>query len=132
MGFIKLNRFGDPCGGFFDAATVVEKARQTFPDVKVLSGDPLSLSADRAAAQGAADHIVRTLRRNQQDYSPACAFEIGIEEGGTIQGRARRYDVTFLFEDSLGEEWHQQLFVFLQSLGTGRIEEGMEKTANCT
>jgi len=119
MGFIKLNRFGDHNAAVFDVVAVVEKVRQTFPDVKVLSGDPLSLSADRAAAQGAADHIVRTLRRNQQDYGPACAFEIGIEDGGTIQGRARRYDVTFLFEDSLEEEWYRRLFAFLQCLGSG-------------
>ncbi len=129
MGFIKLNRYGDPCGSVFDAAAVVERARETFPGVQVLPGDPLALSAERAEALGAADHVVRTLRRNQQEYGPACAFEIGIEGEGTIQGRARRYDVTFLFADSLAKEWRQRLHAFLQGLGAGRIEEGTENVA---
>jgi hypothetical protein len=46
MGFMKLNRFGDPSGCVFDAAAVVEKARQAFPGVQVLPGDPLVLSAN--------------------------------------------------------------------------------------
>jgi hypothetical protein len=129
MGFIKLNRYGDPSGVVSDAAEVVEKARKTFTGVKVLPGDPLALSAERAAASGAADHVVRTLRRNQQDYGPARAFEIGAEGGGTIQGRARRYDVTFLFADPLAEGWRQRLLAFLQGLGAGRIEEGAESVA---
>src|SRR5207302_6867209 len=117
MGFMKLNRSGDPSGCVFDAAAVVEKARQTFPGVHVLPGDQLALAAERAAAMDAADHVVRTLRRNQEDYGPAYAFEIGIEGPGTIQGRARRYDVTFLFADPLAEEWRQRLLAFLQGLG---------------
>jgi hypothetical protein len=129
MGFMKLNRFDDPSGCVFDAAAVVEKARQTFPGVQVLPGDPLALAAERAAAMDAADHVVRTLRRNQQDYGPACAFKIGIEGGGTIDGRARRYDVTFLFADSLAEEWRQRLLAFLQGLGAGRIEEAVDNVA---
>lgn len=129
MGFIKLNRYGDPSGCVFDAAAVVDKARQTFPDVRVLPGDPLALAAERAAAGGAADHVVRTLRHNQQEYGPACAFEIGIAGGETIQGRARRYDVTFLFADSLPEKWRQRLLDFLQGLGTGRIEEAADSVA---
>jgi hypothetical protein len=127
MGFLKLNRYGDPSGCVFDAAAVVEKARQQFPGLRLLPGDPLALSAERAADMGAADHVVRTLRRNQQDYGPACAFEIGIEGEETIQGRARRYDVTFLFADSLAEEWRQRLLAFLQGLGAGRIEEAVDK-----
>jgi hypothetical protein len=130
MGFLKLNRYGDPSGCVFDASAVVEKARQLFPGLRVLPGDPLALSAERAADMGAADHVVRTLRRNQQDYGPACAFEIGIDGGGTIQGRARRYDVTFLFADSLAEEWRQRLTAFLQGLGAGRIEEAVPNTAD--
>jgi hypothetical protein len=132
MGFLKLNRYGDPSGCVFDAAAVVEKARQLFPGLRVLPGDPLALSAERAAEMGAADHVVRTLRRNQQDYGPACAFEIGIEGGETIQGRARRHDVTFLFADSLAEEWRQRLLAFLQGLGAGRIEEAVDNAAKRT
>jgi hypothetical protein len=126
MGFMKLNRYGDPSGCVFDVAAVVEKARQTFPDVQVLPGDPLARAAERAADLGAADHVVRTLRRNQQDYGPAYAFEIGAEGPGTIQGRARRYDVTFLFPEPLAEEWRQRLLDFLQDLGAGRIEEAAD------
>ena len=123
MGILKLNRYGDPNGCVFDAAAVVEKARQLCPGVRVLPGDPLALSAERATEMGAAEHVVRTLRRNQQDYGPACAFEIATDGGETIQGRARRYDVTFLFADSLPEEWRERLLAFLRVLGAGRIEE---------
>ena len=56
----------------------------------------------------------------------ACAFEIGIDGPGTIQGRVRRYDVTFLFADPLAEEWRQRLLAFLQGLGGGRIEEAQD------
>src|SRR5207245_6553656 len=119
-------------GGVFDAAAVVEKARQAFPGMQVLPGDPLVLAVERAAAADAADQVVRTLRRNQQDYGPACAFEIGIEGGESIQGRARRYDVTFLFADSLAAEWRQRLLAFLQGLGTGRIEEAVDNVAKRT
>lgn len=129
MGFIKLNRYGDPSGSAFDAAAVVEKARKAFSDVHVLPGDQLALSAERAAASGVADHVVRTLRRDQQEYGPAYAFEIGAEGGETIQGRARRYDVTFLFPDSLEAKWRQRLRDFLQGLGTGRIEEAANSVA---
>jgi hypothetical protein len=129
MGFMRLNRYGDPSGCVFDAAAVVEKARETLPGVRVLPGDPLALAAERAAALGAADHVVRTLRRNQQDYGPAYAFEIDTEGPGTIQGRARRYDVTFLFADPLAEEWRQRLLDFLQGLGAGRIEEAVDNVA---
>ena len=132
MGFLKLNRDGDPSGCVFDAVAVVEKAREYFPGLRVLPGDPLALSAERAAEMGAADQVVRTLRRNQQDYGPACAFEIGIEGGETIQGRARRYDVTFLFADSLAAEWRQRLLAFLKGLGTGRIEEAVDNVAKQT
>ena len=129
MGFIKLNRYGDPSGCVFDPAAVVEKARKTFTGVKVLPGDPLALSAERAAASGAADHVVRTLRRNQQEFGPASAFEINTEGGTAIQGRARRYDVTFLFPDPLAEGWRQRLLDFLQGLGAGRIEEAVDNVA---
>jgi len=126
MGLIQLNRYGDPRAGVFDPEAVVEKVRETFADVTVLPGDQLALSAERAAASGAADHVVRTLRRNQQDFGPAFAFAIRIEGPATIQGRARRYDVTFLFPDPLAEEWRQRLVRFLQSLGSGRIEQSAD------
>jgi hypothetical protein len=127
MGFIKVNRYGDPRALPFDPAAVVEKACQQFTDVKVLSGDQLALAAEKAAAMGAADHVVRTLRRNQQDYGPAFAFEFCTDDGKTIQGRARRFDVTFLFADPLPEEWRQRLLAFVQGLGGGRIEEEKDR-----
>jgi hypothetical protein len=109
---------------------VVDKARQTFPAVNVLPGDPLALAAERAAALGAADHVLRTLRRNQQDYGPSYALTIGIDGGETIQGLARRYDLTFLFPDYLAEKWRQRrLRDFLQGLGAGRIEEAADSVA---
>lgn len=129
MSFIKLNRYGEPSGGVFDAAAVVEKARETFPEVEVLPGDQLALSAERAAAEGAAEQVVRTLRRNQQDYGPAYAFTIIAEGGEAIQGRARRYDVTFLFSDALSVKWRQRLLDFLKSLGAGRIEQAADSVA---
>lgn len=130
MGFIKLNRYGDPSGSVFDAAAVADKARQAFPNARILAGDQLALSAEKAAANGAPEHVIRTLQRNQQQFGPAFAFEIEIEGGETIQGRARRYDVTFLFTDSLAEQWRQRLLSFLQGLGGGRIEETAEPVHN--
>lgn len=123
MGFIKLNRYDDPSGCVFDPASVLAKAREAFANVQVLPGDQLALSAQRAAAGRAADRVVQTLRRNQQEYGPAYAFEIGCEGPETIHGRARRYDVTFLFADPLDEAWRLRLLAFLQSLGPGKIEE---------
>jgi len=133
MGFIKLNRYADPRGLVFDAEAVVEKARTTFADVKVVPEDQLALSAERAAAAaGAADHVVRTLRRNQQEHGPAYVFEIGIEGGRMIQGRARRYDVTFVFVDPLPQQWRQRLLAFLHSLGPGRLEQAESSIAEPT
>jgi hypothetical protein len=129
MDFIELNRFDDPSGAVFDAQAVLEKLCEAFPGVRVLTGDPLALAAERAASMGAAPNVVRTLRRNQQSYGPACAFEIDVEGGGMIQGRARRYDVTFLFDDSLTEEWRERIRAFLDGLGTGRIEQGADNVA---
>ncbi len=122
MGFIKLNRYGDPNGCAFDVPSVIDKVRAAFSDVTVLPGDQLALAAERAAAAGAGDHIIRTLRRNQEEYGPAHAFAIGIPHGEPIDGRARRHDVTFLFADPLPEEWRQRLVAFLQSLGPGKLE----------
>jgi hypothetical protein len=127
MGFIKLNRFGDPSDCVFDAAAVAEKVRQSFPHVRLLPGDPLAQSVECAAASGAPEHVVATLRRNQREYGPAGVFEIGIEGRETIEGRVRRYDVTFLFADPLTDEWRQRLLDFLRGLGAGRIEEAADK-----
>src|SRR5207253_308278 len=46
----------------------------------------VGLSAERAAAAGAPEHVVKTLRKNQQEYGPAFAFEIDANGGGIIQG----------------------------------------------
>lgn len=122
MGFIKLNRYGDPAGTAFDPEGVLQMIQGTFSNVKVLPGDQLALSTERAAAQGAADHVVQTLRRNKQAYGPAYAFEIPLEDGKIIEGRARRFDVTFLFGDPLPEDWCKRLRAFLHELGPGKIE----------
>lgn len=129
MKFIKLNRFGDPSGCLFDPIEVAEKARRTFPNTRILPGDPLTLCIERAIATGAPEHIVRTLQRNQQEYGPACSFEINIENGERIQGRARRYDVTFLFSDEIADTWHGRLMEFLEGLGAGRIEGAAQMSA---
>jgi hypothetical protein len=129
MGFIKLDRFGDPRGSEFDAAAVVEAARGTFTDVRVLPGDQLALSAEQAAVSGAPDHVVRALQRNQREYGPAYSFEIIVDGGRIIQGRARRYDVTFLFADPLPHELRERLLAFLRTLGEGRVEESQERIA---
>jgi hypothetical protein len=82
------------------------------------------LSTERAAKAAAPEHVVRTLRRNQQEYGPAYVFAIGGSGQGPIQGRVRRYDVTFSFADSLTDEWRWRLRAFLDSLGPGKIEQG--------
>ncbi len=122
MGFLKLNRYGDTSGLVFDPDVVVQKAREAFPKIKVVPGDQLALSTDRAAVEGAADHVVQALRRNQENYGPAYAFEIPLNAGEVIQGRARRYDVSFIFPDPLPEKWHKRLFAFLTGLGPGKME----------
>jgi len=129
MGFIKLNRFGDSSGHVFDPDIILQRVRHTFTNVKVSPGDQLALSTERAAAAGAADHVVSALRRNQQDYGPAYAFEIPIDSGGSIQGRARRYDITFLFHEPLTEDWRQRLLGFLKGLGAGKIEQATDTTS---
>lgn len=126
MGFIKLNRFNDPSGATFDAVAVVEQVSQSFPEARILSGDPLSIAAERAATLGAADHVIQTLRQNEQAYGPAREFEINSGDGTTIRGRARRYDVTLLFDEPLADKWRQRLLKFLNSLGPGRIETASE------
>ncbi|HYV37749.1 MAG TPA: hypothetical protein VE988_18840 [Gemmataceae bacterium] len=132
MGFIKLNRYADASGRTFDPGEVVAKARAAFSDLKVLPTDQLALGADRAADAASPEHVVRTLRRNQQEYGPAYAFEFDIEGGGRIQGRARRYDVTFHFAVPLTEEWRQRLLTFLQGLGPGRMEHAEESLVKPT
>ena len=126
MGIIKLNRYEDPAGVAFDPEMVLQKVRSTFPEVNVLPGDQLALSAESAAAQGAADHVVQTLRRNQQAYGPAYAFEIPFQTGKTIEGRARRFDVTFLFPEPLPDEWQARLVAFLKQLGPGKLETSLK------
>ncbi len=69
------------------------------------------------------------MRRNQQEYGPAVAFEIGIDGSAMIQGRARRYDATFLFGDPLPEPWRERLLAFLQGPGAGRIEQAVDNLA---
>jgi hypothetical protein len=46
-----------------------------------------------------------------------------------IQGRARRYDATFLFGDPLPEPWRERLLAFLQGPGAGRIEQAVDNLA---
>ena len=122
MGFLKLNRFGDPSGAVFEPQTIIDKVCKAFAGVKVLSGDRLEEGADKAANAGAAEKVVQTLRRNQQAYGPAYAFEIPLDGNSTVQGRARRFDVTFLFPESLPQEWRDRLVAFLQDLGPGKLE----------
>jgi hypothetical protein len=122
MGFLKLNRFGDPGGAVFEPAKIIDKVRKSFAGAKIVPADQLAESAEHAAAAGAADHVVQTLRRNQQAYGPSFAFEIPLEGGSMIQGRARRFDVTFLFSEPLPQHWHDRLLAFLQDLGHGKLE----------
>jgi hypothetical protein len=90
LGFIKLNRFDHPPGPAFDPKAVVDKVRERFKGVTVHPGDQLAISAENAGSAGAAEHVVRTLRRNQREYGPAYAFEIALDGTRTIRGRVRR------------------------------------------
>jgi hypothetical protein len=126
MGFLKLNRYGHASGMVFEPDLVITKLQATFPEVRVFPGDQLAAAADRAAAAGAAEHVVQSLRRNQESHGPAFAFEIPMPGGGLIEGRARRHDVTFLFSDPLAVNWHRRLLAFLQGLGPGTLELAKE------
>jgi hypothetical protein len=97
MNFIEISRFGDPNGPVFDVPAVIEKVREAFPGVRVLAGDPLAMAVERSASMGATDQVVCILRLNPEAYGPACAFEIDLEGGKTIQNRARRYMSLFYF-----------------------------------
>jgi hypothetical protein len=121
MGFLKLNTYGHPSGAVFDPDLVIRKVQEAFPETVVSPGDQLVLAAERAEAGGAARSVVETLRRTAQAHGPAYAFTIPIP-GGSLQGRARRYDVAFLFDEPLPEEWRSRLIEFLTSLGVGKLE----------
>lgn len=122
MGFLKLNVYGHPSGATFDPDAVIQRVKEAFPDTTVLPGDQLALGVERAEALGAADHVIETLRRNRKAQGPAYAFETPIPGGGLIRGRARRYDVTFLYDAPLPEELRTRLIEFLRSLGVGKLE----------
>jgi len=122
MGFLKLNRYGDPTGVVFDPEAIIEKVRRDFAGVEILPGDQLALSAKNAASAGVAEHVVKALDRNQKSYGPAYAFEIPIKGHSPIQGRARRFDVTFIFAEPLPSDWRNRLMAFLQELGPGKLE----------
>jgi hypothetical protein len=124
MDFVKLNRYAHPSGAVFEPQTVVEKMKEKFPDSNILPGDQLALSAERAARLGAAGPVVEKLRKNAQTYGPAFALEIPIPGGGMVQARARRYDVTFLFDTNIPKNLRDVLISFLQSLGEGQLEMG--------
>jgi hypothetical protein len=126
VGFLKLNVYGHPSDAVLDPGTVVQRVEEEFPETTVLPGDQLARSAERAQALGAADQVVDTLRRNSTLYGPAYAFEIPIREGEVLRGRARRHDVTFLFDKPLPEELRQRLLAFLRSFGVGKIEASTE------
>jgi hypothetical protein len=126
MGFLKLNVYGHPSGAVFDPDRVIQKVKERFPETKVVPGDQLALSAERAAAGGAADQVVATLRRTAQSYGPAYAFEIPIPGGRSIHGRARRYDISLLFDDPLPEELRSRFIEWLKSFGVGKLEASTE------
>jgi len=128
MAFMELNRFKDLDAGVFDPGLIIEQLRMAFPTVRVLPGDQLALQAQRAEEFGAADLVVRTLRRNQQEYGPAYAFEISADGAQNIRGTARRYDVTFLFDHALSEAWHERLLSFLRTLGAGEVNDTWRAT----
>ena len=125
-GFLKLNAYGHPRGAVFDPDFVIQNVKERFPETTVMPGDQLALSAKRAAAEGAADQVVATLRRNAQAYGPAYAFEIPFPGGRSIHGRARRYDVTLSFDEPLPEELQNCLIAWLRSLGVGQLEASTE------
>jgi hypothetical protein len=122
MGFLKLNIYGHPSGAVLDPDQILQKVKEIFPETRVVPGDQLTLSAERAAAGGAAGQVVATLRRNAQSYGPAYAFEIPLPEGRSMQGRARRYDVTLLFDEPLPEELRNRFIEWLKSFGVGKVE----------
>jgi hypothetical protein len=122
MGFLKLNVYGHPLGASLDPDQVIQKVTESFPEARVVPGDQLTLSAERATAEGAADHVVATLRHNAQSYGPAYAFEIPLPDGRSIQGRVRRYDVALLFDEPLPEELRSRFIDWLKSFGVGQVE----------
>jgi hypothetical protein len=122
MGFLRLTVYDHPSDAVFDPDAVLQKVQQEFPETVVLPGEQLTLAAEQAQAQEAAGHVVETLRRNARSYGPARAFRVPVPEGASVQGRVRRYDVAFLFDEPLPEALRHRLLHLLRSLGVGRLE----------
>lgn len=132
MSFLELNLFKHPSGAELDPGAVIPRLRAAFPEAEVLPGDQLAAEARRAEAflakelqanpNSPARWILESLRRKAQTYGPAYAFRISTEGGKVIKGNARRFNVTFLFDEPLPEDLRQRLIDFLTSFGVGKVK----------
>jgi hypothetical protein len=70
------------------------------------------------------DKLAQKLCGIDEEYAVDRGLLLGYEAGGRrLASWNARYDVTFLYADSLAEHWRQRLLAFLQSLGPGKIEQ---------
>jgi hypothetical protein len=115
-----------------DPAASIDKLKEWFPEVTVLPGDQLAASVKQIEEATVAERqknpdsplhsVLESERRKSRTFGPAYAFRLPLPEGGTLRGNARRYNVTFLFDDPLSESLRQRLIAFLQSFGVGWIK----------
>lgn len=131
MGFLMLSTFRHPSGVVFEPGESIRVLGEHFPEALVWPGDQLAAEAYRAEdflaaelranPESPARSVVEGLRRKARNYGPAYAFEFPLEYATKLRGHARRYDITFLFEQPIGEDMRQRILAFLKSFNVGKI-----------
>jgi hypothetical protein len=132
MGFIELNLYRHPSGATLDPEATLTRLKQCFPETVVIPGDQLAASVKQIEEWTAAERqqnpespyhrVLASERRKAQTFGPAHAFRLPLAGEGPIRGHARKYEVTFLFDQPISEATRQRLITFLHSFGVGRIE----------
>jgi hypothetical protein len=115
-----------------DPHQAILRLQDWFPGATVLPGDQLTQSVERAESFFGAlqsdrmsdpeKRVVESLRRKAHRYGPALAFQIPVDSGRSIQGSARRVDITFNYDDPLPDPLRDRVVEYLKTFGVGRIE----------
>lgn len=112
----------------FEHDEVFRQLYEAFAGVRVGSEDLLLEDAKRVEAilvdKGAGDNIlIRSLYKKAKHLGPAIPFRIFTEQGEDIKGSVRRFDLNFRYSRSTSAEMRKKIRNFLESFGTGEIEE---------
>lgn len=136
MAFIILDLNESEGATELDPRQAVSKLQDWFPEAAVLPGDQLARSVEHAEAffteelsksvSGPETRVVESLRRKASRYGPSFAFRIPVDSSKSIQGSARRVDITFNYDDPLPDPVRERLVEFLKTFGVGRIERSSQ------